>query len=92
MIPAQPGRASVPTIIITQKSSQHIAEVGATSVHRSHKKWIWLGILAAGGVAGAFAATSMVSGAGHGPGTPAAAAGISAAVTIGTPTISIGKP
>jgi hypothetical protein len=34
----------------------------------------------------------MISGAGHGTATPAVAAGISAAVTIGAPTINIGKP
>ena len=96
--PPQPGTlaqsrpARVPTIIITDKSSKRIAEIGATSGHGSHKKWVWLGLLAAGGAAGALAGTGMISPAGHGTATPAVAAGISAAVTIGNPTINIGKP
>jgi hypothetical protein len=89
---AQSRPARVPTIILTQRGSKPIAEVGATSSHKSHKKWVWLGLLAAGGAAGALAGTGMISGAGHGTATPAVAAGISAAVTIGAPTINIGKP
>jgi len=88
----QSGAGRVPTIIITQKSSKSIAEVGATSGHGSHKKWILLGILVAGGAAGAFAATSMASAASHGAANPGLAGGLSAAITIGTPTISLGKP
>ena len=89
---AQSQPARVPTIIIADKGSKRIAEIGATSGHGSHKKWIWLGLLAAGGAAGAFAGTGMISGAGHGPAAPAVAAGISSAVIIGTPAINIGKP
>jgi hypothetical protein len=46
----------------------------------------------AGGAAGAFAATSMASAASHGAANPGLAGGLSAAITIGTPTISLGKP
>lgn len=88
----QPGASRVPTIIITQKNSKSVAEVGATSGHRSHKKWILLGILVAGGAAGAFAASSMASAASHGAANPGVAGGLSSAITIGTPTISLGKP
>jgi len=88
----QSGAGRVPTIIITEKSSKSVAEVGARSGHGSHKKWILLGILVAGGAAGAFAATSMASAASHGAANPGLAGGLSAAITIGTPTISLGKP
>ena len=54
-----------------------------THQSKSHKKWIWLGILAAGGVGGAFAGSSMA--AGH-------SSIIAPPITIGTPSISIGKP
>jgi hypothetical protein len=56
---------------------------------RSHKKWVWIGILAAGGVAGAFAGSSMATAAVHNSTGPAA---VTAPVTIGGPTITIGKP
>ena len=88
----QSGAERVPTIIITQKNSKSGAEVGARSGHGSHRKWILLGILVAGGAAGAFAATSMASAASHGAANPGIAGGLSAAITIGTPTISLGKP
>ncbi len=82
----------VPTIIVTQKSAKSITEVGADRGHKSHKKWIWIGLVAAGGAGAAFAASSMAA-AHSGPGAAAAAAGLSSAgVTIGTPTITIGKP
>lgn len=83
----------VPTIIVTQKSSKSITEVGADSSHKSHKKWVWIGLLAAGGAGAFFAEKSIGAGAGHGETTGAAtAAGLSSGVTIGTPTITIGKP
>ena len=83
----------VPTIIVTQKSSKSITEVGADTGHKSHKKWIWIGLVAAGGAGAAFAASSMSSTAAHGAPGAAAAAGLSSSgVTIGTPTITIGKP
>jgi len=85
----------VPTIIVTQKSSKSITEVGADSPHRSHKKWIWIGLLAAGGAGAVFAEKGLLTGAGHGgsPSGAATAAGLSTAtVTIGTPTITIGRP
>jgi hypothetical protein len=89
-----PKPARIPTIIITQGSGKPVAGAmvspGNTSLHnKSYKKWIWLGILAAGGVAGAFAGSSMASAAVH---NSTSAAAVSASVTIGTPTISIGKP
>lgn len=82
----------VPTIIVTQKSGKSVAEIGADRGHGSHKKWLWIGLMAAGGAGAAFAATSM--GAAH---SPAAGAGTAAAITtggitIGPPTITIGKP
>ena len=84
--PPRPVR--IPTIVITQGSGKPVAGAmisGGYTTHqnKSHKKWIWLGILAAGGVGGAFAGSSMA--AGH---TSVAAAPI----TIGTPTINIGRP
>jgi hypothetical protein len=82
----------VPTIIVTQKSSKSITEVGADSPHKSHRKLIWIGLLAAGG-AGAFFAEKSIGAAGHGETTGAATSvGLSSGVTIGTPTITIGKP
>jgi len=83
----------VPTIIVTQKSSKSITEVGADSPHRSHKKLIWIGLLAAGGAGAFFAERSLGASASHNETTGAAtAAGLSSGVSIGTPTITIGKP
>lgn len=81
----------VPTIIVTEKSSKSITEVGADSGHKSHKKWIWIALVAAGGAGAAFAASSM-NGAAHSTSAAAVAGGLSSGVTIGTPTITIGKP
>ena len=78
------------TIVITQKSTKANSGPVASSGGKSHKKWVLLGILVAGGAAGAFAGSSLgVSSAAHGS---TAAAGISSSVSIGTPTITIGKP
>jgi len=85
----------VPTIIVTQKNSKPIAEVGANNGHKSHKKWIWIGLAAAGGAGAMIAEKGLITGAGHGGSASAAgtAAGLSSTgVTIGTPTITIGKP
>jgi len=72
------------TITITDRGARRVASGG----HSSHKKWIWLGILAVGGAAGAFAGfNGAAPSAAHGP-----AAGATPAVTIGAPTINIGKP
>lgn len=89
---APPRPARISTIVITQGSRKPAAGAmvsGAYTARRnkSHKKWIWIGILAAGGVGGAFAGSSMA--AAH---NSATAAAVTAGVTIGTPTISIGKP
>ncbi|HXI41062.1 MAG TPA: hypothetical protein VNH83_13850 [Bryobacteraceae bacterium] len=85
---APPRPPRVPTIVITQGSVKPVARAmvnGGYTTHqgKSHKKWIWLGILAAGGVGGAFAGSSVA--AGHN-------SIASAPITIGTPTINIGKP
>ena len=78
------------TIVITEKSPKTSGGPVASSGGKSHKKWVWLGILAAGGAAGAFASSGMgASSAAHGAG---GAAGIGSAVSIGTPTFTIGKP
>lgn len=78
------------TIIITQKSSKSSSGPVATSSGKSHKKWVWLAILAAGGAAGAFAGSSIgASSTAHGSGV---AATVSSTISIGTPTITIGKP
>jgi len=83
----------VPTIIVTEKSSKSITEVGADSPHKSHKKLIWLGLLAAGGAGAFFAEKTLGASASHGETTGAATtAGLSSGITIGTPTITIGKP
>jgi len=88
---AQTRPARVPTILITQRTLKPISERGAMSGHKSHKKWVWIGILAAGGAAGAFAGSSLgAAAASHGVAGVAAAS--TAAVSIGTPTINIGKP
>jgi hypothetical protein len=89
-----PKLARIPTIILTQGSGKPVPAAmisrGYTAQKsKSHKKWIWIGILAAGGVGGAFAGSSMAAAAVH---NSASAAAIAAPVTIGTPTISIGKP
>ena len=78
------------TIIITQRSAKGSGGPVVISGGKSHKKWVWLGILAAGGAAGAFAGSSLgAASAAHGS---ANAAGTSSSVSIGTPTITIGKP
>jgi len=78
------------TIIITPKSTKSSGGPVASSGGKSHKKWVWLGILAAGGAAGAFAGSSLgVSSASHGAGV---AAGNTSTLSIGTPTFTIGKP
>ena len=63
-------------------------------VSKSHKKWVLLAILAAGGTAGAFAGRTMVSGAGSGAAAAAAStvASSSVSVSIGAPTINVGHP
>jgi hypothetical protein len=78
------GAARIKTIVATPS----VRPVSASS-RKSHKKWLWIGLMAAGGAAGAFAGSSMSGGAAHGSGT---AAGLTSAVSIGTPTITIGKP
>jgi len=78
------------TIIITQSSPKTSGGLVAASGGKSHKKWVWLGILAAGGVAGAFAGSSLsAASAAHGT---AIGGGLNSSVSIGTPTITIGKP
>jgi len=78
------------TIIITQRSAKSSGGPVASSGGKSHKKWVWMGILAAGGAAGAFAGSSLGAvSAAHGS---ANAAGTNSSVSIGTPTITIGKP
>lgn len=84
-----PLPGTVPTIIVTQKGSGSVNEIGGGG--KSHKKWIWIGLLAAGGAGAAFAASSLA--ASHGAGANGAAGNATAlSVTIGTPTITIGKP
>jgi hypothetical protein len=82
--------ARMQTIIITQKSPKPSGGPVATSGGKSHKKWVVLGILVAGGAAGAFAGSSL--GASSGAHGSAIAAGLNSSVSIGTPTITIGKP
>jgi len=81
--------ARVQTIVITQKSKS-TSGPSASSGHRSHKKWVWLGLLVAGGAAGAFAGQNLgAAAAAHGAPAPAATA---ASVSIGAPSITLGKP
>jgi hypothetical protein len=78
------------TIVPTQKSPKASGGPVATSGGKSHKKWVVLGILVAGGAAGAFASSSLrAASAAHNPGL---AGGLNSTVSIGTPTITIGKP
>ncbi len=85
--PLKPAR--IPTIIITQRSAKPVVEPMVSRGSKSHKKWIWIGILAAGGVSGAFVGSSMAAAVAHSPASTAAAI---LSVTIGAPTINIGKP
>ena len=89
-----PRAASRPTrtqtIVVTQKPPRAGEGSVASSGGKSHKKWVLLGILAAGGAAGAFASSSLgAASAAHNPGL---AGGLNSSVSIGTPTITIGKP
>jgi hypothetical protein len=88
-----PGAASRPTRTQTIVTTQKPPKAGGGAVAsggRSHKKWVLLGILAAGGAAGAFAHSSLgAASAAHNPGL---ATGLNSSVSIGTPTITIGKP
>jgi hypothetical protein len=87
--------ALVPTIVITQKGGKPMAELGAASGGRSHKKWILLGLVAgaaAGGVTAWRLGLWPTLGQGGATGSPAVVGGLSSAVTIGSPTISLGKP
>ncbi len=82
---------TVPTIIVTQRSSNSVTEIGGGG--RSHKKWIWIGLAIAGGAGAAFATSSLATAHNNGANSAAGvAAGLSSAVTIGSPTITIGKP
>jgi len=83
--PVRPG--PVPTIVITQR--QPGSKSGAISGQKSHKKWVLLGLLAAGGAAGAFAASSLAASGAHGS---ISAAGAASTVTIGIPTVNVGHP
>ena len=87
-----PLPGTVPTIIVTQKSSNSVTEIGGGG--KSHKKWIWIGLAVAGGAGAAFAASSLGARGAQGASSTASgvAAGLSSAVTIGSPTITIGKP
>jgi hypothetical protein len=85
---ARPTRMQ--TIIVTQRSPKTSGGPVTRSGSKSHKKWVVLGILVAGGAAGAFAGSSLgASSASHGSGV---AAGVSSSLSIGTPTFTIGKP
>ena len=89
-----PGAASQPTrtqtIVVTQKPTRAGGGPVASSGGKSRKKWVLLGVLAAGGAAGAFASTNLgAASAAHNPGL---APGLNSAVSIGTPTFTIGKP
>jgi len=81
-----PPPGTVPTIIVTQKASKPAAEIGGSG---SHKKWIWIGLLAAGGAGAAFATSSLSHG---GASSAAGAAAALPVLSIGSPTITIGKP
>ena len=87
-----PLPGTVPTIIVTQKSSSSATEIGGGG--KSHKKWIWIGLAIAGGAGAAFAASTLIARNAHGASSTASggAVGLSSAVTIGAPTIAIGKP
>ena len=86
--PSKPEQ--IQTIVITQKSLQSSGQQVSASSHKSHKKWVLLGMLAAGGAAGAFARSGMsAASAAHGSGV---AAGLTSSISIGTPTFTIGKP
>jgi len=83
-----PRPVRVQTIVLTPGGPKPSQDTGAT--HKSHKKWIWLAVLASGGVAGALAGSSL--------GRTAAAPGSVGAITsfpsasVGIPAITVGKP
>jgi hypothetical protein len=82
-----PLPGTVPTIIVTEKSSNSATEIGGGG--KSHKKWIWIGLLVAGGAGAAFATSSLAAAHNSAAGV---ATGLSSTVTIASPTITIGKP
>jgi hypothetical protein len=86
-------RQPVSEVTITRRNSG-LSSAPVARVSRSHKKWVLLAILAAGGAGGAFAGRTMVSGAGSGVAAAAAStvASSSASVSIGAPTINVGHP
>jgi len=86
---ARPRSGPVPTIIITPRASRS-AQSTVSDGHKSHKKWLWMGILAAGGAAGGYFGSGMGAAATHG--SVNAAGATPATVGIGAPTVSIGKP
>jgi len=98
--PAASARAAnepahgIPTIIVTQKSSKAVTEIGPNTGHKTHKKWIWIGLAAAGGAGAAFADRSLGGAGTHGASTGATTPGglPTGSISIGTPTITIGKP
>jgi hypothetical protein len=87
--PTSSRPTGLPTVIIHEGRSRSVSTPTARARRGSRKKWVVLGMLAAGGAAGAFAGRSMSAANGSGP---SAAASTAASVSIGNPTISIGKP
>jgi hypothetical protein len=90
---SQPVRLQ-PSVVLAEATAPRPAELPTVSVvtdpkeavHSGSKKWIWIALIGAGAAAGAFAAggrSHNSSGAGSGSSNP---------VTIGGPTVSIGRP
>jgi hypothetical protein len=61
---------------------------GQPTAARGHSKWLWIGAIAAGGLAAGVLAGHL----GGGPGPTSAAAAPVTATTIGAPVITLGKP
>jgi hypothetical protein len=85
---ARPAR--IPTVIITQRNPGRGSNPSVHTGHKSHKKWVILGLVA-GGAAGAYAGRNLGVTA-HGSQPAPGVAGSTASVSISTPTITIGKP
>lgn len=90
----QPVRLQPAVVPAAATEAPHPAELPSVSVvtdpkesvHSGSKKWIWIALIGAGAAAGAFVA------AGSSHSSPGAGSGSSTPVTIGGPTVSIGRP
>jgi hypothetical protein len=81
---AEPAEASAPRL--AELPSVSVVTDPKESAHSGSKKWIWIALIGAGAAAGGFAASGLSRS------SSGAGAGSSAPVTIGGPSVSIGRP